>query len=65
MGWKGCRSNCTEKNRKKDTYPNVPAALPHIVREVAFCYGVPAQEVADTTRKNVQLLLQAPPRGWS
>ena len=52
MGFKGCRA--TEELRKKDKYPNVPAALPKVVQAVAECYGVSPQEVAERTTANAR-----------
>ena len=52
MGFKGCRKN--EQDKRKDSRPNVPSALPFVVRAVAECYGVPATEVAAKTTSNAR-----------
>lgn len=63
MGFKGCRkgeqpktevSGRVYKNRAKDKYPNVPAALPLVVEAVAGLYGVTPEVVATQTAANAR-----------
>ena len=67
MGFKGCRlmekketmvGTRVYKNRTKDKYPNVPAALPRIVALVAELYGVTGDEVARATSNNAHIFFQ-------
>lgn len=52
MGFKGCRAG--EADRRKEKYPNVPAALPRVVEAVAECYGVSGERIAAATAANAR-----------
>ena len=54
MGFKGCRA--TEVKKKGSRYPNVPAALPQIVKYVAEAADVPAPTLASTCLRNAARL---------
>ena len=65
MGFKGCRSNEKKemvmndgrvfKNRAKDKYPNVPAALPKVIEVLAGLYNVSLEVMAMTTTNNAEI----------
>lgn len=54
MGFKGCRKTEPTENSQKHTYPNVPAALPGVLRAVAESYGITPVEVASATTRNAK-----------
>lgn len=54
MGFPGCRG--TEKKKKNSRYPNIPAALPQVLRAVATAAGISEVEMARCTVRNVRRL---------
>ncbi|CAM9601677.1 unnamed protein product [Ectocarpus fasciculatus] len=49
LGFSGCRKG---HNKPKKQNPNVPSALPAVVRVLAECLGLPFEEVARATLQN-------------
>jgi TatD DNase family protein len=52
MGFSGCRALCADKPKK--SHPNVPSALPMIVRALADIMDVDASELAQASSRNAE-----------